>query len=271
MMALHQPQEILSARHAPSWVLLTMAAGAVNTGGFLACRRFVTHVTGTVTQLGMDSANLRLVGDTALVLGCFVAGAMASVLAIDVRHHRGQQPLYALPLVVVASLLSLVSLMGLGGAFGPFGGTSESFRDVVMLSALCFAMGLQNASVATSTGALVRTTHLTGPSTDLGVHFARFLFTDGEQRVLALKHTMLRLAKVVGFAGGAVLMVPAAESFGYLAFLLPAAMILAATALSFVPSWLQTTTAPDLQRLSAMSWRPSTRRETLETAANGQP
>ena len=140
MPALHHHETIFSLRHGPSWVLLTMAAGAVNAGAFLACRRFVTHVTGTVSLLGMDSGAWGLMLDYAVVLACFIAGAMASVLAIDGRYHRGLAPLYALPLVIVAGLLSLVSLLGAQGLFGRFGGSVESLPDFAMLSLLSFAM-----------------------------------------------------------------------------------------------------------------------------------
>lgn len=237
MLALHEPRSILSSRHAPSWALLTMAAGAVNAGAFLACRRFVTHVTGTVTLLGMDADNWHLMLDYAVVLFCFIAGATTSVFAIDGRYHRGKRPLYALPLLVVALLLALVSGLGAANVFGPFGGSVESIPDFAMLSLLSFAMGLQNAAVATTTGAVVRTTHLTGPATDLGVHLATCFFTAGERRMQALRHVALRLIKIVGFALGAAMMVPAAHRFGYLAFLLPASLVLGATALSFVPAW----------------------------------
>lgn len=237
MLALHQQGTIFSLRHAPSWVLLTMAAGAVNAGAFLACRRFVTHVTGTVSLLGMDAGNWHLMLDYALVLGCFIAGAMTSVLAIDGRYHRGKTPLYALPLLVVAALLSLVALLGTNGVFGRFGGSFERLPDFAMLSIVSFAMGLQNAAVSTSTGAVVRTTHLTGPATDLGVHLATCFFTAGESRREALLRALLRLTKIVGFALGAGLMVPVVARFGYGAFVLPAAFVLGATALSFVPEW----------------------------------
>jgi uncharacterized membrane protein YoaK (UPF0700 family) len=234
--ALHKPDAIFSLRHAPSWLLLTMAAGAVNAGAFLACRRFVTHVTGTVTLLGMDSDNWHLMLDYAVVFACFIAGAMTSVLAIDGRYHRGLTPLYALPLVVVTGLLSLVAALGSAGLFGRFGGSVESLPDFAMLSLLSFAMGLQNAAVSTSTGAVVRTTHLTGPATDLGVFLATCFFTAGEERRRAFQRALLRFGKVVGFAIGAALMVPAARHLGYGAFFVPALLVLGATARSFLPA-----------------------------------
>lgn len=114
MLVVHPPSSVFSKRHAPSWLLFTLSAGCVNAVAFLACARFVTHITGTVSRLGID--------------------ASAVTLALDYS-----------------------------GLFGVFAGSVEGARDFAFLSVLSFAMGLQNAAVATSTGMLVRTTHMTGP------------------------------------------------------------------------------------------------------------
>lgn len=242
--ALHTPRTVFSPRHAPSFLLLALAAGAVNAGAFLACERFVTHVTGTSTRLGLDVGQWWLVVDYAIVLACFIAGAMTSVLAIEGRHHRGRRPLHAAPLLTVAALLGAVALAGHAGLFGPFGGTLEQPGDFVLLSVLSFAMGLQNAAVATSTGMLVRTTHMTGPATDLGVHLATGLLTSGETRRTSLANAALRAGKIGSFVAGAVVMLPVARAAGYTAFLFPAAIVAAATAASFVPSWVMTGARP---------------------------
>jgi uncharacterized membrane protein YoaK (UPF0700 family) len=97
-------------------------------------------------------------------------------------------------------------------------------------------MGLQNAAVATSTGQLVRTTHLTGPATDLGIHLAELMFAEGEAHELARRHALLRSGKILSYALGAGASVPLAAAAGYLSLLMPAAVIAAATLLSFVPA-----------------------------------
>jgi uncharacterized membrane protein YoaK (UPF0700 family) len=105
-----------------------------------------------------------------------------------------------------------------------------------VLSLLSFAMGLQNGAVATSTGMVVRTTHLTGPATDLGLHLAQFAATTGERRGTALRNAALRASKVVAFVAGAAVAVPLARAFGYGALLVPAAQVALANVLSFVDS-----------------------------------
>ena len=241
MLALHGTERVFSLRHAPSWFLLTAAAGAVNAIAFFACARFVTHVTGTVTQVGMDAAAVQLAADYAIVLACFVIGAMCSVLAIDGRHYRGKRPLYALPLLVVSATLVLVSILGHAGLFGEFGGEPEQSGDFALLTLLAFAMGLQNAAVATSTGTAVRTTHLTGPATDLGIHLATLFYAKGAARSAATRGAWLRGGKLLSFVLGAWAAVPLSSHLGYAAFLVPSVLILAATGLSFVPRHVKST------------------------------
>jgi len=215
-------------------LLLAFAAGSVNAIAFLACSRFVTHVTGTVSRIGMDGGPTILALDYAVVLGCFVVGAMSSAALIDGRHYQGKRPLHAIPLVAVFAILAGLAIAGNGGMFGEFGGSVDGPRDFAFLSILAFAMGLQNAAVATSTGMLVRTTHMTGPATDLGVHLATALYVDGEQRRIALRHAALRAGKIVAFTLGAAAGAVLATTVHYSALFIPAAVVLGATTLSFI-------------------------------------
>ncbi len=234
MFALHKPDAVFSLRHLPSWLLLAFAAGAVNATAFLACSRFVTHVTGTVSRIGMDAGSVTLALDYAVVLGCFVIGAMSAAALLEGRHYQRKRPLFAVPLLLVSAILTVIAAAGSAGVFGVFGGDVETAPDFAFLSVLAFAMGLQNAAVATSTGLLVRTTHMTGPATDLGIHLASALYVDGEARRAALRHAGLRAGKIVAFASGGAIGAIGATAYAYAAFLVPAAVVLAATALSFV-------------------------------------
>lgn len=244
MLTLHKSDSVFSFRHVPSWLMLCMAAGAVNGIALLACERFVTHVTGTVTRLGVEVAHLNILLDFALVLACFVVGSMLAGLSINGRAYRGRRPYFSLPLWLASSIIGAVACAGHLGWLGVFGGRVDDPLDFVLLCSLSFAMGLQNAAVATSTGMLVRTTHLTGPATDLGLHLADMLTADATQSHIAKCHAALRAAKIFSYAVGAAVSVPLAHRLGFLGLLLPAAMIAVATVLSFA-GW------PQLARRSA--------------------
>ncbi|WAS95818.1 YoaK family protein [Nannocystis punicea] len=235
MLTLYRPESIFSPRHAPSWLLFTFAAGAVNASALLACQTYVTHVTGTVTRLGMEVVHLMPFVDFALVLGCFIAGAMLSGLLINGRAHAGKRPRFATPLWIAFSLVLFTAVGGHLGLLGDFGGAVTQPVDFLLLSILSFAMGLQNAAIATSTGLLVRTTHLTGPATDLGIHLAELFFCKDEARAHARRHAALRAGKIAAFAAGAAVTVPLAYRLEFLVFLMPASLMLVAITLSFLP------------------------------------
>ena len=235
MLTLYKPESIFSARHVPSWLMFAFAAGSVNASALLACQTYVTHVTGTATRIGMEIANLEPLLDFALVLVCFISGAMTSGLLINGRAHRNKRPLYGLPLWFSFSVVLFAAVAGHLGVLGPFGGEVTAPADFVLLSMLSFAMGMQNAAVATSTGLLVRTTHLTGPSTDLGIHLVEMMFVKDEALSLARRHAALRAGKIVSFITGAAMAVPLARHGEFLAFLLPAVVMFTGIMLSFLP------------------------------------
>lgn len=221
--------------------MLAFAAGAVNAGALLACQRFVSHVTGTVTRIGVDAAQL-LALDYALVLVAFILGA-ASAILLARKLGDSSRPAYWLPLTSVAAVLVGVALAGNAGWFGVFGATVETTGDFGMLAVLAFAMGMQNAAVASSTGLAVRTTHMTGPATDIGVAVAMLISGDRDDRTAARSSLLLRSTKLLAFITGGVAMAILCPRFGYLAFLLPSATCLVATASSFAPWQVRAATA----------------------------
>lgn len=96
---LHSAFAVLSLRHGTSWGMLALSAGAVNAGAFVWAQRFVTHVTGTVTRLGTEAGSWSTVLESGCLLGSFVLGSMASVLALQGRALRGLRPHHAWPRV----------------------------------------------------------------------------------------------------------------------------------------------------------------------------
>ena len=235
---LHTPDTIYSLRHVPSWLFLAAAAGAVNGFAFLTCEQFASHVTGTATRIGLEWYHVELAVEYSAVLISFLAGAVSSVIWIQARACRGESPRWATPLIAVTLILVATALMGSSGWFGPFAAqVAADPPPVVLLSVLAFSMGLQNAAVASTTGLAVRTTHLTGPTTDLGIHLGTALFARGDERSAAIRGAALRGSKILAFIIGAGLSVPLADRFGFLALLAPALLVSIAAMLSFLPTW----------------------------------
>lgn len=210
------------------WYLLAILAGSVNAGGFLAAGMFVTHVTGFSTLFGVNVAEVNL--DRALgfltVPVFFLSGAMISAYLVDRRFHHKTRPFYD-----VVMLLEFICLLlaGIGGHFhwfGVFGAELNLREDYILLALLCLASGLQNAAVTTASGAAVRTTHLTGLTTDLGIGivraFGRRSTSHAHQR--EVRANWARLGTVFSYTLGSVLGAALFMRFHYLAFLFPASL-----------------------------------------------
>ena len=211
--------------------LLAFMAGAINAGGFLAVQRYTSHMTGVVSSIADDL----VLGQGLLVLAglgsllAFVAGAAATAILINWARRRGMQGEYALSLLLEAALLLLFGLLG-----AHLNELIEVFMPTTVLL-LCFIMGLQNAIVTKISQAEIRTTHMTGVITDLGIELGRLLYwnrshTSGGEPVRANRERMRVLATILGlfFAGG-LLGAWAFKSAGYVA-VLPLAAVLAVVA-----------------------------------------
>jgi len=158
-----------SARSRRTYVMLSLmlagVAGAVNAMSFFALGQYPSHMTGHVSRLGEALALGRWSGGTlaAQVLLAFVLGAVTAAMLLDAsRHrHRGRH--------AGALLVELVTLGGVGLWLHTHPGVTEP----TLLWGVAFAMGLQNALVTRVSGAVVRTTHLTGVLTDIGIQLVR--------------------------------------------------------------------------------------------------
>ena len=151
---------------------LAFIAGALNAGAFLAVKQYTSHMTGIVSStadwLALGNFKLALAGVGALF--CFIVGsAVSEMLIMWARNHQLHSE-YAMPLTFEAVLLL---------AFGVLG---EYFHDVMGLFVsltvmlLCFTMGLQNAIITRISNALIRTTHMTGIATDIGIELGRMCY-----------------------------------------------------------------------------------------------
>ncbi|WP_158932046.1 YoaK family protein [Acidisphaera sp. S103] len=149
--------------------LLAAVAGALNAAAFYAVGFFSANMTGNVSTLsgrlatGQFGSGLFYLA----ILLAFVAGAASSAWLISAGRRRGIQGIYAFSIFTEAVLL-----MGLGGADLWL---LDVRRVPVMVLGLAFLMGLQNAVVTRISGARVRTTHISGMATDIGIELATAL------------------------------------------------------------------------------------------------
>lgn len=198
----------------PRWIwsgawLLAFVAGFVNVVGLLGFEhQAVSHLTGTTSLLAaaLATLDLPLILHLTAVTGSFLAGTVLSGFLI--QHSTLQLGRrYGVALLLESLLLCLaVPLLTRHQALG--------------LDLAASACGLQNAMVSTYSGAIVRTTHLSGMFTDLGIllgHALRGLPVDGRRFLLC---ALIISAFLMGGVVGALLF----ARFSYAALFVPGAL-----------------------------------------------
>jgi uncharacterized membrane protein YoaK (UPF0700 family) len=148
--------------------VLPFVAGSVNASGFFIVGAYTSHVTGSVARVGDDLAQGNFSGalQAGFLVLCFFLGA-ASATALLERPRGGGRSHYSLPLAAEAATLLVITIFGMTEP------KSIPFLNAITTALLCLAMGLQNALVTRLSGAVVRTTHLTGIVTDMGIEAVR--------------------------------------------------------------------------------------------------
>ena len=210
---------------------LALVAGATNAGAFLAVSQYTSHMTGIVSSL----ADALVLGQTDVfwaalgALCTFTLGAAVTAVMVTYARRRGLSSAFALPLLLEAALLLV---------FGVLGARLQLVHSVfapATVSLLCFMMGLQNAVITKISKSEIRTTHVTGIVTDIGIELGKSLYVNrhavaGEPRVMADRTRLALLAGLlVAFVSGGVIGALGFRAIGFRATI-PLAVVLLALA-----------------------------------------
>jgi uncharacterized membrane protein YoaK (UPF0700 family) len=164
----------------------------------------------------------------------FVVGAACTALLVNWARQNHLRCEYALPLLLEAGLLLVFGLMGATL------NRQTPFAVPLTVLVLAFTMGLQNAVMSKISASQIRTTHMTGVITDMGIELGKLLYWNQascppELRVRA-DHIKLRLYAILlgAFMTGGIV---GAAGFKYLGFVwvLPMAGLL--LLMSLPPLW----------------------------------
>lgn len=204
--------------------LLSFIAGMVNVSGFLAVQRLTTNVTGHFAFFADEVFQLHFWRGVIyfLYIFFFFLGSFVSGLLIEAMARRNEKYIYFFPAVIECLILTTT------GQFGA--GIAVRAPDVIAFS-LLFAMGLQNALVTNISNAAVRTTHLTGLFTDLGIELAQFFFykRTGQQQILLssirLRLTIISFFFLGGIGGGFAYTILGLPAFTVAGFILTAGVL----------------------------------------------
>lgn len=179
--------------------LLSLVAGIVNVSGVLAVHELTTNVTGhfayfseNISKELYQTAFYYLVFTLSFFLGAFVSG-----LLVEGTSRKSQRLTNLIPIIIEISLL---------GTIASLDADFVNAHHVLIALGLLFAMGLQNALVTQISNSIIRTTHLTGLFTDLGIEIAQMFFYRAPERFKKLKSSVqLRLVIVGSFFSGCLI------------------------------------------------------------------
>lgn len=195
-MFLHQGKSRTLKHNLQIASVLSFVAGMVNVTGVLAFHELTTNVTGHFALFINDLANFNLWKGLIyfLYILSFLGGAFTSSLLIEKYRENKRLNVYLLPTIIEALLLFSIPLLILVGI-----DISSDTLACIML----FSMGLQNSFVTKISNAVVRTTHLTGLFTDLGIDLSMLLFKKRNKEMKIIRSNIqLRLVIIGSFFGG---------------------------------------------------------------------
>lgn len=182
---------------------LSVVAGIVNITGWMALGVLTTNITGHFVLLSEEvlDRNSQVAISFFLFLTAFLFGAFMSSVFMESGRYKTKRHLvsYVLPISLEIVVLLFVALSDV------IFEAPENYA-VLLAMLLLFAMGLQNALVTQVSRSVVRTTHLTGIFTDMGIELSQLLFFKKSEERSVLKHSLfLKVMIIGGFTFGGIM------------------------------------------------------------------
>jgi uncharacterized membrane protein YoaK (UPF0700 family) len=148
---------------------------------------------------------------------------MLSGYLVDIRLKLHKKPQYFVTFGIIFFLILVILLGGLLGFFGQFGSPLEDTANFSLVILLCLVCGIQNGTITTVSRSVVRTTHLTGITTDLGIGLVRYLHRRqiSEGVFDESKAILMRLGIILWFGLGSVVGAFSFRSLEYWGFAIP--------------------------------------------------
>lgn len=180
--------------------LLSSNAGLVNITGVLSISILTTNVTGHFAFFAEELSlnNYQLALNFLVYIFSFLLGSFFSSVLTEYFESKEKKTSHGLSMSIEIMILFCV------GYYLKF--SNNSMPPQVTASILLFSMGMQNSLVTQISNSTVRTTHLTGLFTDLGIELSQLFFhKKTEEKKLLWKSIKLRLAIIFFFFIGGVI------------------------------------------------------------------
>jgi uncharacterized membrane protein YoaK (UPF0700 family) len=180
--------------------LLSFVAGLVNITGVLALKTLTTNLTGHFAFFAEEITKHDYATAITFFIFtlCFLAGSFISSFLDELISKTNPQLSHIIPISLEMIVLFCVGVFGTQSNLLSLEGKLTAFF-------MLFAMGIQNSLVTNISKSTVRTTHLTGLFTDLGIELSQLFFYKKPEEVKRLKTSIfLRLSIITFFFAGCV-------------------------------------------------------------------
>ncbi len=164
----------------------------------------------------------------------FLMGSACTAIMVNYARRRNMHSEYAFPLLLEAMLLLCFGILG-----ATWAETSGLVVSVTVML-LCFMMGLQNAVITKISNAEIRTTHVTGIVTDIGIELGKLVYWNsgrhGEQPMVMANRDHLKVLSLLlmfFFVGGIV----GALSFKHIGYRMTIPLALILVTLTVLPAF----------------------------------
>tara|TARA_R110002050_G_scaffold104052_4_gene213222 strand:- start:13065 stop:13820 length:756 start_codon:yes stop_codon:yes gene_type:complete len=179
--------------------ILSFVAGIVNVTGYLSFKQLTTNVTGHFALFIYDVAGFQFWKGTIyfLYIFSFLFGSFLSSFLIEKYRENKKLNVFFLPTIIECLILISIGLLS---------NIIEIKYPNFIICLLLFAMGIQNSFVTKISNAIVRTTHLTGLFTDLGIDISQLFFPKSHPKKEKLKENIkLRIYIILFFFAGGLI------------------------------------------------------------------
>lgn len=223
-MFIYKHDQLYAPKNIFIWFILAMQGGILNVGGYMAVHRFVSHVTGFATLFGAQMSKGEWWDAFGMLLGplFYIMGTIFSAWFIERPRHRSKEPRYPIVFSVIIFNLLILAFAGYLGFLGNFGEEFHNLNDYLLLFVLALTCGIQNAVISSASGAVIRTTHLTGPTTDLGIGLVKWWTVRKNAPKDLVFANLCRMGIIASFITGSLIGAFTFSRLQFLGFLMPA-------------------------------------------------
>lgn len=229
-------KDLYKTKYVALWTLLSFKAGYLNAAGFLATGKFVSHVTGFGTQAGISLAHEDYAfGIELLIIPiAFIFGSSVPAWVLERKYDEKTIPPYPIVQGMITFLLLALAILGITGWLGTFATREDDLHDILLIGVLCLVCGMKNGLTTWATFGKIRTTHVTGLSTDIGLNLPKFFRKSKSRFPEEIRVNQVRIATLLSFSTGSLIsafVIPRTEYYG---FLLPAVLSVGIFVISLV-------------------------------------